>query len=96
MIVLGHLHSANVIQIRLDGSISTLFDRFRTILSVETKGQGIVSENFTPGQGSIFRNLTPGQGSFLDFAAAPPHMFVGQVPPPPPGLSYTIKLKLNV
>ena len=54
-----------------------------TVLSEETKGQGIVYENFTPGQGSIFRNLTPGQGSFLDFPAAPPRMFVGQVPPPP-------------
>ena len=30
----------------------------------------------------MFRNLTPGQGSFLDFPAAPPRMFVGQVPPP--------------
>ena len=53
-----------------------------TVLSEETKGQGIVQENFTPGQGIIFRNLTPGQGSFLDFPAAPPRMFVGQVPPP--------------
>ena len=45
-----------------------------TTLSEETKGQGIVQENFTPGQGIIFRNLTPGQGSFLDFPAARPRM----------------------
>ena len=53
-----------------------------TTLSKETKGQGIVQENFTPGQGIIFGNLTPRQGSFLDFPAARPRMFVGQVPPP--------------
>ena len=50
-------------------------------LPKETKVQGIVQENFTPGQGIIFGNLTPGQGSFLDFPAARPCMFVGQVPP---------------
>ena len=43
-----------------------------TTLSKETKGQGIVQENFTPGQGIIFRNWTPGQSSFLDFPAARP------------------------
>ena len=41
--------------------------------------QGRVAE-----QGIIFRIPTPGQGSFLDFPAAPPRMFVGQVPRPPP------------
>ena len=51
-------------------------------LSKETKGQGVVQENFSPGQGIIFGNLTPGQGSFLDFPAARPRMFVGQVPLP--------------
>ena len=54
-----------------------------TTLSKETKGQGIVLEKFTPGKGIIFGNLTPGQGSFLDFPAARPRMFVGQVPPSP-------------
>ena len=52
-----------------------------TTLSKETKGQGIVEENFIPGQGIIFGNLTPGQGIFLNFLAARPRMFVGQVPP---------------
>ena len=51
------------------------------ILSEETKGHGIVYGNLTPGQGIIFTNLTPGQGSFSDFPAAPPRMFVDQVPP---------------
>ena len=58
-----------------------------TTLSKETKGQGIVQENFTPGQGIIFGNLTPGQGSFLDFLAARSRLFVDQVPPPPRGLA---------
>ena len=31
----------------------------------------------------MFRTSTPGQGSFSDFPAAPPRMFVDQVPPPP-------------
>ena len=34
------------------------------------------------GQGIIFRNLIPGQGSFSYFPAAPPRMFVDQVPLP--------------
>ena len=48
----------------------------------EIQGQGIVFETLTPGQSIIFRNLTPGQGAFSDFPAAPPRMFVDQVPPP--------------
>ena len=53
-----------------------------TTLSKETKGQGIVQENFTPGQGIIFGNLTPGQGSFLDFPAARPVCSLGKYPSP--------------
>ena len=69
--------------------MSTIFDRFRANFLVEdnyveeTRGQGIVEENFSLGQGIIFRNLTPKHGSFLDFPAAPTRMFVGQIPPPP-------------
>ena len=29
-----------------------------------------------------YSDVTPAQGSFLDFPAAPSHMFVAQVPPP--------------
>ena len=35
-----------------------------TILSEDTKEQGIVSENLTPGLGIFFRNLTAGQVAF--------------------------------
>ena len=34
-------------------------------------------------KGIIFRNLISGQGSFSDFLAAPPRIFVDQVPFPP-------------
>ena len=61
-----------------------------TTLSKETKGQGIVQENFNPGQGIIFGDLTPGQGSFLDFPAARPCMLVGQVAPSPRELIHVI------
>ena len=72
MAIIPHF-SIDFVQISLQG----------TILFEETKGQGIDQENFTPGQGIIFRTLAPGQGSFSDFPAAPPRMFVDQVPPPP-------------
>ena len=54
-----------------------------TTLSKETKGQGIVQENFTPGQGIIFRNLTPGQGSFFRFSSGTsPYARRPSTPPP--------------
>ena len=70
MIVLGHLHSANVIQIAwmavfLHFSIDFLkMFLCRAQFCLKKLKTGYCLTNFTPGQGIIFRNLTPGQGSF--------------------------------